>query len=103
MDKGKARELKQMIADEMDLRAHFRAKRSELESMVDPITNHVRHCCDWWDKNLPTALEIVVVMDNGTALKLTKPEREVCGVETYLPYGVDYSECTVIEFVKDAP
>ncbi len=84
----------------MDFRRDFRAKRKELEDMVDPITKHVRLCCEWWDKNLPTALEIVVVMDDGTALKLTKPKKEPCSVESYLPFGVDFEECTVIEFVK---
>lgn len=98
MTKENSKELKKMILDEMKFREDFRNKRKELEKMVDPISKHVRLCCEWWEKNLPNAKEIAVIMDNGTSLKLTKPSLEKCSVESYLPFGVDFSECEVIDF-----
>ena len=98
MTKENTEELRQMILTEMNLREDFRAKRKELERMVDPISKHVRLCCEWWEKHLPNAKEIAVIMDNGTSLKLTKPTLEKCSVETYLPFGVDFLECEVIDF-----
>ena len=82
----------------MNLREDFREKRKQLESLVDPISKHVRLCCEWWEKNLPNAKEVAVIMDNGATLKLTKPSLEKCSVESYLPFGVDFSECEVIDF-----
>ena len=98
MKKETANELKQQILKEMDLRKEFREIRKELENMVDPISKHVRLCCEWWEKNLPTEKEVAIIMDNGTTLKLTKPTLEKCSVESYLPFGVDFSECKVIDF-----
>ena len=40
------------------------------------------------------------MMDNGTSLKLVKPKLEDCSVESYLPFGIDFSECQVIEEEK---
>lgn len=98
MNKETANELKAQILKEMDFRKEFREKRKELENMVDPISKHVRLCCEWWEKNLPNAKEVAIIMDNGTTLKLTKPTLEKCSVESYLPFGVDFSECKVIDF-----
>ena len=98
MTKEKAEELKKMILNEMNLREDFREKRKQFESLVDPISKHVRMCCEWWEKNLPNAKEVAVIMDNGATLKLTKPSLEKCSVESYLPFGVDFSECEVIDF-----
>ena len=98
MTKENAEELKKMILNEMNLREDFREKRKQLESLVDPISKHVRLCCEWWEKNLPNAKEVAVIMDNGATLKLTKPSLEKCSVESYLPFGVDFSECEVIDF-----
>jgi hypothetical protein len=93
-----SKELKKMILDEIKFRDEFRAKRQELEKMVDPISKHVRLCCEWWERNLPNTKEIIVNMDNGDTLKLTRPTLEKCSVESYLPFGVDFSQCTVIDF-----
>lgn len=97
MNKEQSEQLKQLIINEMAYRKEFRAKRQELENLVDPITKHVRECRKWWEQNLPNALEVVVIMDDGTSLKLIKPKDEVCSVESYLPFGVDYEECQVID------
>lgn len=97
MEKEQSEQLKQLILNEMAFRKAFRDKRKELENLVDPVTKHVRECRKWWDANLPNALEVVVIMDNGTSLKLVKPKDEVCSVESYLPFGVDYEECQVID------
>ena len=100
MNKEQSKELRQLILNEMAFRKEFRAKRQELESLVAPITKHVRECRKWWDTNLPNALEVVVIMDNGTSLKLVKPKDEVCSVESYLPFGVDYKECQIIDVCR---
>lgn len=97
MNTEQSEKLKQLILNEMAFRKEFREKRQELENLVSPITKHVKECCKWWEDNLPNALEIVVLMDNGTSLKLIKPKLEDCSVESYLPFGVDFSECQVIE------
>lgn len=96
MNKEKSKELKQLILNEMSFRKEFREKRDELEDLVDPITKHVRECVKWWEQNLPDTQEILVNMDDGTSLKLVKPKMEVCSVESYLPFGVDFTECKVI-------
>lgn len=93
-------EIKKLILNEIEFREQFRKKRKELEDMVSPISKHVKDCCKWWNINLPNALEVMVVMDNGTSLKLTKPKSEDCSVETYLPFGVDFEECEVISFAE---
>lgn len=97
MNKQQTEKLKQLILNDMAFRKEFRAKRQELENMVDPITKHVKECCKWWEQNLPNVLEVVVVMDDNTALKLVKPKNEVCSVETYLPFGMDYQTCQLID------
>lgn len=97
MDKQQTEKLKQLILNDMAFRKEFRAKRQELENMVDPITKHVKECCKWWEQNLPNVLEVVVVMDDNTTLKLVKPKNEVCSVETYLPFGMDYQTCQLID------
>ena len=97
MNTEQSEKLKQLILNEMAFRKEFREKRQELENLVSPITKHVKECCKWWEDNLPNALEIVVIMDNGTSLKLIKPNLEDCSVESYLPFGVDFSECQVVE------
>lgn len=96
MNKETINVLKVQILKEIALRKEFREKRKELEDMVDPISRHVRLCCEWWDKNLPKAKEVTVIMDNGTTLRLTRPTLEKCSVESYLPFGVDFEECEVI-------
>jgi hypothetical protein len=96
MNKEQSKQLKKLILKEIAFRKEFRAKRQELENLVNPITKHVRECCKWWDANLPNALEVVVIMNNGTSLKLVKPKEELCSVESYLPFGIDYEECQVI-------
>lgn len=89
--------LKELILKEISLRQNFKRKQEELESLVDPITKHVDECCKWWKNNLPNVNEVVVIMDNKTTLRLSKPKKEVCSVEIYLPYGIDFEECLVID------
>jgi hypothetical protein len=96
MDKDQSQELKQLILTEIAFRKEFREAREKLESLVSPITKHNRECCNWWSKNLPNVEEVLVIMDNGTSLKLVKPKLERCAVESYLPYGIDFTECPVI-------
>ena len=47
MNKEQSEQLKQLILNEMAFRKEFRAKRQELENLVDPITKHVRECRKW--------------------------------------------------------
>lgn len=96
MNNEQSQELKKLILDEISFRNEFRKKRTELENLVDPITAHVNECCNWWEKNMPKALEIVVLMDNGSNLKISRPKREKCYVESYLPFGIQYEECHTI-------
>lgn len=96
MNKEKSEQLKQLILNEIAFRKEFRELRAKLESLVDPITNHVENCCQFWKENMPEAQEVIIIMDNGTTLKIVKPKYEVAKVESYLPYGIDFSECQVI-------
>lgn len=101
MDKETANELKELILQEMAYREEFRAARQELEDLVDPITEHVRNCNKFWDQHLPDIAEVVVILDNGVSLKIVKPKPEVCKVESYLPFGIDYTDSKVIEIEAD--
>jgi len=96
MDKEKSIEFKQLIKNEIEFRERFRKARAELEALIDPVTKHVRECNRFWNRELPRAEEIVVVMDNGTTLKIKRPKDEVARCESYLPFGIDFSECEVI-------
>ena len=97
MDKEQSEKLKQLILNEIAFRKEFREQREKLEALSSPISKHVKECCKWWDSNLPNALEIVVIMDNGASLKLVKPKLEDCSIESYLPFGIDFSECQVVD------
>ncbi len=96
MDKEKSIEFKELIKNEIEFRERFRKARAELEALIDPVTKHVRECNRFWNRELPKAEEIVVVMDNGTTLKIKRPKDEVASCESYLPFGIDFSECEVI-------
>ncbi len=96
MDKEKSIEFKQLIKDEIEIRERFRAARKELEALIYPTTKHVRACNKFWNIELPNAEEIIVIMDNGTALKIKRPKDEIASCESYLPFGIDFSECEVI-------
>lgn len=76
MNKEQLEKLKQLIINEMAFRKEFRAKRQELGSLVYPIAKHVKECCKWWEQNLPNSSEIIVIMDDGTSFKITKPKDE---------------------------
>ena len=97
MNTEKSNQLKQLILNEIAFRKEFREKRQELENLVSPISKHVKECCKFWAENLSEAEEVLVMMDNGTSLKLVKPKLEDCSVESYLPFGIDFSECQVID------
>lgn len=98
MEREKSNQLKQLILNEMAFRKEFRKKREELENLVSPITRHVKECCKFWNENFPETEEVVVIMDHGTSLKLTKPKLESCSVESYLPFGIEFSELEIINF-----
>ena len=98
MENDKKNELKQLILNEIAFRSEFKKIRSELEKLVDPISKHNRKCCEFWIKNFPDTEEIVVQMDTAT-FKVKRPSKEDCSVETYLPYGMDYTIVDVINCV----
>ena len=97
MNTEKSNQLKQLILNEIAFRKEFMEKRQEVENLVSPISKHVKECCKFWAENLSEAEEVLVMMDNGTSLKLVKPKLEDCSVESYLPFGIDFSECQVID------
>lgn len=101
MEKEKGLELKQLILNEIQFRLQWREARKQLEDLIDPITQHNHDCCNFWDKNLKNVEEMLVIMDNGTSLKLIKPKREPASCESYLPFGIDFTECPVINFEND--
>lgn len=88
-------DLEALINREMELRRKWREAKAVLENLVDPITEHNNNCCKWWNENATNKEEIIVT---GTRinLKINKPKLEAASVETYLPYGIDYSEIEVI-------
>jgi len=92
-----AQELKQLTLDEIEYRKKFKKALKELNDLVSPITKHNRKCCEFFAKHLPDAQEIVVIMDNNITYKIVAPKLEECSVETYLPYGIDYKECQLID------
>lgn len=94
------KELKQFILNEISYRKEFRELVAQLNELVDPISKHNRKCYEWWYLNLPETDEIIVIMDNDTTLKITRPKRKECSVETYLPYGIDFQEIKVIPFIN---
>jgi len=102
MEKERASQLKILIENEISFRTEFRDIRKSLEYLVDPITKHNSECCKFWSENFAEAKEILVMMDNDLSLKIVKPQKEACRVETYLPFGIDYTECTVIN-METAP
>lgn len=96
MDKETAAQLKDLISNEIKFREEFRALREKLEYLVDPISEHVYKCNKFWEENFPKISEIVVIMNNGTNLKITRPKQERAVVETFLPYGIDFQECEIV-------
>lgn len=101
MEKERSEQLKNLILKEMEYRKEFRRIENELKKLVDPINEHNRECRKWWDDNLPNAQEILVMMDNGTCLKISKPEFDPCSVRTHLPYSIDYEQCDIIKIEPD--
>lgn len=97
MEKEKADQLKQLILNEIAFRKEFRETREHLESLVSPITKHVRECCKFWNENMPDATEVIIIMDNKTTLKIVMPKLEEAAVSSYLPYGIDFTECQIID------
>jgi hypothetical protein len=97
MNENEAKEFKQLLSDEINIRERFRKARAKLEEMVSVASKHNRECCDFWGKHLPEAKEVVLTMDNGLAFKITRPEREKASCESYLPYGIDYEQLPAIQ------
>jgi len=96
MDNIKAQKLKELTLKEIKLRKEWREAVKVLQDLIQPVTDHNQECCEFWNENFPNVLEMVVIMDNNIAYKIVKPKREVAKQEAYLPYGIDYSDCEVI-------
>lgn len=96
MTKEQSEKLRQLILNEIAFRKEFREKRKALEDLVFPITEHVDECCRFWKNVMDDPDEVVVIMDDNTTFKLTKPKNEVCSVQSYLPFGMEYQECKVV-------
>ena len=89
-------ELEALFEREIELREQFRSKRKELEDLVQVIQNHVGNCNQFWTKNIPDDVEsFVVIRKNGKAHKINPPDKDKCYVESYLPFGIDFSDATV--------
>lgn len=101
MNTQKAQKLKELTLKEIELRKKWREAVKTLQDLVQPVTDHNQECCEFWAENFPNALEIAVIMDNDTTYKIVKPKREVAKQEAYLPYGIDYSECEVINVFSE--
>ena len=97
MNKEIGKELKELTLQEIEFRNAWREALDKLNSLVDPISKHNRKCCEFFNNHLPNAQEIIMVMDNETTLKIIAPKMEVAYVETYLPYGIDFEECQLID------
>jgi len=90
-------EFKELLEKEKELRSEFRNKRDELESMVQPIINHVNDCNNFWYRHFDKEVaEFIVVMSDKTAFKITRPDESKCYVESYLPFGIKAEEVKVI-------
>ena len=101
MNTQNAQKLKELTLKEIELRKKWMEEVKTLQDLVEPATEHNRECCEFWEKNLPNAIEIVVILDNETTYKIIKPKREVAMQEAYLPYGIDFSKCEIINaFLK---
>lgn len=100
MTKKENEELKQLFLDEIQFRIEWRAAVDTLQKLVDPVSKHNRKCCEFWDKNLNKASEILLIMDNGKSYKIIRPDREEAKQEAYLPYGIDFHECETIDLTK---
>ena len=92
-----AKELKQLTLDEIEYRKQWREAVAVLQKLVQPITDHNQKCCEFWNKAFPKETEITVIMDNNTIFRIKKPEREVAKQEAFLPYGIDFTECTLFD------
>lgn len=85
----------------MNTENNLEKKRAELEALVQPITDHVQECVNWWRENLPNTKEIIVIMnDNGTSLKIRRPDLEVCSVQSHLPFCIDFEQLDLINITE---
>jgi hypothetical protein len=96
MDIEKIKELKKLTLKEFEFRRQWHEAVTQLQDLVQPITDHNGECYRFWEENFPNALEIIVILDKETTYKIAKPKRESATQQSYLPYGIDYSECQVI-------
>jgi hypothetical protein len=93
-----AEQFKKLHETEIQLREQFRTKRKELENMVSTIDNHVAKCSKFWYEHIPDDVEsFIVVFENDQALKINPPDKDKCFVESYLPFGIDFSDATVFD------
>ena len=91
-------EFTKLIKNEITLREEFRQKRKELESMVNKIHNHIGQCNQFWEKYLETDVEkFIVIMKDNKSYEIGRPDKERCKVESFLPFGIDYKNASVID------
>jgi hypothetical protein len=95
-------EKEQVLKDFMALKAQeevlisdFRAKRTALESLIQPITDHNFKCVQFWKKHFGES-EFVLILHKGKLFRFDRPKRESAKIETYLPFSV---ECMEMEFL----
>ncbi len=89
-------EFNDILNAEIELRERFKTKRQELEDMVQEITNHIGNCNQFWNKHISEDVEkFVVTLKDGKAFEIKRPDKEKCYVESYLPFGVDYTNASV--------
>lgn len=92
-------QFKALFHKENELRDEFIQKRNELEALIQPITNHVKDCNDWWSKHFGDDVSEIIFIINyqgkKKGVRVLKPVKEVATIETYLPYGIDYADAIV--------
>lgn len=85
--------LEELIQREEELKTLFRQQREALEALVQPITDHVRECMEFWTEDLGNPVGAMFVdIDENIAIKLVPPDFKRCSVETFLPFGINYSK-----------
>lgn len=96
-----ANRLKQLILKEIELREQFKEAKAKLETLIQPLSDHNLDCVRLWQELFDSDTSgIIVMMDNGLCLEVKQPVRELASVETYMPYGMDFTERKLIDVTK---
>lgn len=98
MTEQNRKQLIQLVENEKDIRARFRAAVDEMSKMVDEATRHNRECAKFWSKEFGDREKVALVNNDRSAhLLLEKGDWKEASAETYLPYGIDFKEIIVID------